>query len=1468
MGRLLVPLLLAVALLFPVSGDDGDDLELDGLIRAAQEELAALEEQISREESRIARLETQLVELRQLQAIRSSASSAFRLGEELYESGSIVWARDAFEAVIENFPESDFCVQALFRLELICFELQDFEQSLAYFGELRQRDPVFEHMDLALITAALSNYSTGEFPECRRLLGDISPTGRFDVLADYLTAVAFVEEGQVDAARETLENILSRAGTHREEAALADRARIALAEIMVDEESFEEALDQYDRISPFSPYYDIGMLGKVWVLMRQEEYQSAYNLAERVLREVPSTELRNEFDLAMANCALGAEDLDVAIARYRQLMNEHRQSVGMQELFLSGSSTEEQYEEERERLERIRLGLAELKAEAYSRGDLEAVEMIEREEEAIRQLFVSISAMEAEMSLPVEEMSTESMIRELNRLISVNRDQTEALAISVDEVERLASSSGNAAQLREIGDLEEEVDRIRLALQDLASKFETGLTQSHEWLQETQYGIAIATYMERELRRDSLNYLGYLYQDQIRLAEGQDDSIAVRNLQAERQRRTTALQQRIDASAIECAELLEEYLASFPESRFTADILVRLAQLYYDIDKAAYLDMIASSTGETFVPEDYTRSVELYQRVLDNYPGSDVEDVALYSLGYCLQKMGDPAGAVANYRRLLAQYPQSALAAETNIRAGDFYFESFEFDSAEVYYTNILDHPGADPDLYQLGIYKLGWTYYLLNDYKKSVAVFAYLIRDSQRMEELGVASRSGAMVNEAMEYMAHDFMEQGQQAPVSLATRFLDRFGDEDVGYEVLSQMGVFYQEQGYWVEAIGSFEALLDRYPNAGQAPYLQARIALCYEGAGDLEMANQAREELIENYSYDSEWASLVGQEVATAAIDSLRGQTLRQAVLYYHQQAVALKDEDPSRSRQYWRGLAERAGTYLQEYPDSREAHEFRFILGDAYYSLGDYVEAGDSYMAVATDSTSMQNQENALNNACASYFSAYTDVQGIDSTLVRGKLEAALALYVDLYPEGENVQLFLYNLAGYSYDADDFATARTYYRMIYDDYPSSEYVARSARMIAAAYELDEMYGEAETWYERAAAAARRTGEDLGEDFELLAASAAYRDAESLAQSEDVVSLLTAAARFEESARAHAGSAIAPVALYDAGETYAKAGDLENSVRCFRDLSRVYPENELAPRGLLRAAVLAYEAADYVMAGNMFLEAHSLYPESPELSGALYNAALSFEEAGRTDLAVQVYDRIVAERTGSAQVMVEIAGKYGEYLYEHGLRTEASEMFRLTIEVYDMYRAGEVYYPGMAAFRLGEQAFESYRSVTATVGTAAQKTQLMQETESWYTKTLNYWHETWFMAACVRAGELYEDFANSIGFMDPPADLVAIGPDAVDAFYAELYPVMEQYLGKALTVYQLAVEKAISAGIMNAWVIRAADHLELMMPGAVQQMGGLPGYGPAPEEAGQVEEEGVDSSESGDLGTDAGSGTGSE
>jgi len=1439
---LLVTTLITAVLLFGMSfaedtPDTTDDTETtpDTLLTsyrldAAAAELSNLEAQIALVEARLIDIEAELVLLRRESAMVSSAGSAFLLAEELYTSGSIVWAKEAFESVVENFDDSPYYSEAIFRLELILFELQDYEAANDYFNLLRSVDPAFEHIDLALITAGLAQFNLKDYDSSLEYYEQVAPSGEYGALATYLTAVVYIENDNIDQAQTTFENILNRSGNLSGSVELADRTRIALAQLKVDEGKLDEAIDYYSQVSPFSGYYDVAMLGKIWAYMRQEEYQKAYDLAARVMQEVPASELKEEFELAMANCALGAEDLDIAVSMYQNLLSRHIQVEENQDIFLSEHNVAaEEYEQERERLDRIRLGLAELKEEAYEQGDEELVALITAEELALRELFVEISNLEVMLSLPMN-MSTETMIQTLESLIRENQDETQMLALAIGDVRDLAEIHGTEQDRANLIELEEEVERIRLALQDLSTKFESSMAVGHDWVEETEYGIAIATFMERELKRDSVTYLSLYYSEKIQEAYDSGDSSSANSLEEMRNEQISKLNERIDEDAVVSAGYFEEYDANYPDSRFIPDVLVRLAQLYYDIDGRIHDDLLANAEEGEYIPDDYSRSIELYEKIISEYPGSELEDVALYSLGYCLENMMDFEAGVDRYQELLLKHSTSVLAAECNIRVGNYHFDNLRYDSAFVYYNRILEFPAASPNLYQHGLYKLGWTKYLQKDYVGSIAVFAYLLQDDRTIQELNI-ERQGDMriINEARQYMAYNFLEMGDSVsvlpPVPSALTFLTEFNDIETTISVLKQMAEISTGAEDWQTVIEAYQALLTADPTSPNAPYYQADIALAYEQNEQFANAADARDVLVAVYGENGEWFAVIDADSALAfSADSLRVNSLESAIQYYLELCVNTK-EQPAAYQTSNEELIDRILLYLAEYPSSQKVYDFKVYLGDAYYHLTDYENAGDVYYSVAMDSSSFQNQESSFNNAFLSYFAAYEGV-GVDTLDILGKMKETVMDFERAFPQGENIAEDYWLTAIPFFNAGHYSDVRELLEPLYEDQYSG-YAARSAKYIGDTYSIDSLYADAELWYDRAEQMAFITGEDLEADIGYLAASSAYSDAISLAESETSEDLIAAAERWEQTAMSYPNTEVAPVSLDDAADAFDRAGDIANAVRVYEKLADLYPQYINCPQGLLRAAFLLREDEQFTRAAQMYVRVYNEYPGYEGVVNALSTAALSYEDADDMYNAISIYSRIATERVGGAATVIEAYAKIGLYEYERGNITVASGDFSNVLSLYDEYRDGVTTYPAMAAFYLAEAMGDSYYALPpANTENVGYRTQLFNDAIASYNRTFNYLEDDYLFRAVLKIGELQMDYANTVGFMEAPAGLT---PEDEDVFYNTLLAVYDDYFARAISSYETGLGIAVENDIRTVWTDSIAANLDNVAFGASINLG---------------------------------------
>lgn len=176
--------------------------------------------------------------------------------------------------------------------------------------------------------------------------------------------------------------------------------------------------------------------------------------------------------------------------------------------------------------------------------------------------------------------------------------------------------------------------------------------------------------------------------------------------------------------------------------------------------------------------------------------------------------------------------------------------------------------------------------------------------------------------------------------------------------------------------------------------------------------------------------------------------------------------------------------------------------------------------------------------------------------------------------------------------------------------------------------------------------------------------------------------------------------------------------------------------------------------------------------------------------------------------------------ESLAQNGDNLYEAGDFAGAREMYLRCIDTYELNEEGSPAHAARSAFMMGEITRLDYDTLAVSVKTVQQKALLKGYVEEWYGKSLAYNVDVWFIASCVRAGELYENFGNAVYSMEVPE---SIPEEAIDEFYTQLREQFyEPEIQKAINIYVTAIKKADSADINNEWVDTAVENLESLAP----------------------------------------------
>ncbi len=198
---------------------------------------------------------------------------------------------------------------------------------------------------------------------------------------------------------------------------------------------------------------------------------------------------------------------------------------------------------------------------------------------------------------------------------------------------------------------------------------------------------------------------------------------------------------------------------------------------------------LAYQKSRRFMPSDYTKAIEIFQDIIDNYPYSD-----------------------------------QAVLAELAI--ADAYFEQGGYDEAISYYTDFADlhpeHPRVDYAIYRRAMAHSAQS-------KKAGRDQTETFRAIETLERLLVL------------YPHSAYAIEGEQHLVLLRTRV----ATHDMG------IGDFYFKKGEYPSAAERYRDLLNRYPGLGLDAEALYKLGLCYTRMNREGEAHEIFQVILDNY-----------------------------------------------------------------------------------------------------------------------------------------------------------------------------------------------------------------------------------------------------------------------------------------------------------------------------------------------------------------------------------------------------------------------------------------------------------------------------------------------------------------------------------------------------------------------------------------------------------------------------------------
>ena len=709
----------------------------------------------------------------------------------------------------------------------------------------------------------------------------------------------------------------------------------------------------------------------------------------------------------------------------------------------------------------------------------------------------------------------------------------------------------------------------------------------------------------------------------------------------------------------------EAFLRKYPDGEYTAHVMFRLAELYFEQanvvwqeDAAAYaLEEAAATTlkEQLALPppptRDYTRAIDLYLSILQKYPDYEYNDGVYYMLGYCYRdELSDRYFADdADLRRreyfgaLVTQYPDSPFAVDGNFILGQEHFDNNEIEEAVVYFETVVATAPKGHLLYDRGMYMLAWSYYKLSNYEGALTQYTGMLDFSE--EVLRESGQPSDLRPEGVEYaaisfadladksvsfedpdwreysgedmtLAHDFlvgqlgMSDGMHTPVEVVDAWFAQVGERPYRVDIVKQLAATLVEYGRFEEAIATYEYIQSSWPNDPENPDYQFQVAVLYLNLPipDPEASGLALTVLNERYSEGTSWWEANSKNPdAQARAKSYLERSLSAVAREYHIRAKQTgKIED-------YAAAADGYEEYLDKFPFADDYYEIQWYLADSLYNAERYTEAIDQYLQLLKV-TGHPYRDGSQFNLARAYQKVLEEKYGSpflkpEDAVVREEVELPSGQKRTVYALSEEHLLFV-------------AAA--------DVLQGAEFKDEDWRKVLNENRAAFYYIPAQIYYEHG-------------DYE-----------EARKRLEKVIELYP---NTEE------GAFAARLIV----NTYQADGDLEKVV----ELTRVYSNMRLGPKGdenvevfknlqegaRFKLAFALAESEEFLAAAAAYEELLRDYPKSENYAISLYNAANNYEKGGKAEQANDLFERYINEfprDERSKALYFRIAGNYASVL----------------------------------------------------------------------------------------------------------------------------------------------------------------------------------------------------------------------
>lgn len=681
--------------------------------------------------------------------------------------------------------------------------------------------------------------------------------------------------------------------------------------------------------------------------------------------------------------------------------------------------------------------------------------------------------------------------------------------------------------------------------------------------------------------------------------------------------------------------------------------------------------------------ESYGEALKYYRLVLKEAPNYKRIDEVMYYLGRALLKTKDKTQqkeGVERLKTLTKKHTSSRLVPEAHLQMAEWMFKNKNLGGAQYHYERLVNNY-ASHKIFNYALYKLGWVYYNLGEYAKSITTLKRVVSSIPTVTTGMIAFREQAIKDMVV---IHTKIDDGWQKLRS----YLEPLIGAKKTYEYLERMAELYVGNDQDEDAVALLSHFIKRTPADPKVVGWWETIVDVKKKPAVFAVTEKAMREMIAFLDPKGSWiAANRNRTKLVEKATNMCATALAFIGTTYHVQAQKGSD------KALYRKAADTYKEYFEKYPKRKRAYELNFYYAEI---LLEELKQTDAAIAQYRKVIELDGKGEYLSKAAEGMLYAYYDkmvkaglrqaiykkrkrtlikkgkfVNAKDSrqsikvqnrekdtikvkplhSLEREYIKAA-DLYVKLLPKDKRVPEMMYIAGETLYRNGQWQDAIQRFIKVIDAHGTDKYAAFAANALFDCYRRLSDWRNLEKWAKVLISKGNFKVKSRGQ----LQKYVAIARTEVAASFEKEKRYDSAVKTLDTIIRDFAGNQeVLEKTIFNKAELLLRAKRVDAAITTFKDFLRRFRKSEFTPRAMTRVAMIYESQTEFSDAAKSFEQASELYGKFKRYKGtkwaadSLYNAGLIYKAVKDWKNAARVYQMYVRrfpKRKDATMVKLEI------------------------------------------------------------------------------------------------------------------------------------------------------------------------------------------------------------------------------